>query len=181
MCAMILTGLLTHLDSFRVHFRLWPFLMCLLLSYDSSPLSLWLRVSLSLSFLSFWGKFDLFEAAWQSSYDSYLRQQDCESNHSLVCQKQTCCSLSSQLSSDETPCGWYESHQQPVWSLSRSWLIKMNQGIKPSESYQRRFSDMILLRGILRSYAALLKRFWAVHISHNSLKSKYSFVTVDFI
>lgn len=37
-CAMILTGLLTHLDSFQVHFRLWPFLMCLLLSYDSSPL-----------------------------------------------------------------------------------------------------------------------------------------------
>lgn len=73
--------------------------MCLLVSYDSSPLFLWLRVSLFLSFLSFWGKFDLFEAAWQSSYDSYLRQQDCESNHSLVCLKQTCCSLSSQLSS----------------------------------------------------------------------------------
>lgn len=68
-----------------------------------------------------------------------------------------------------------------VCSLSRSWLIKMNQGIKPAENYRRSFSDMILLKGILRSYAALLKRFWAVHISHNSLKSKDSFVAVDFI
>lgn len=180
MCAVILTGLLTHLDSFRVHFRLWPFLMCLLLSYDSSPLSLWLRVSLSLSFLSFWGKFDLFEAAWQSSYDSFLRQQDCESNHSLVYQKQTCCSLSSQLWWDTMWLIWVPS-TACVCSLSRSWLIKMNQGIKPAENYRRRFSDMILLKGILRSYAALLKRFWAVHISHNSLKSKDSFVAVDFI
>ncbi len=57
----------------------------------------------------------------------------------------------------------------------------MNQGIKPAENYRQRFSDMILLKGILRSYAALLKRVWAVHISHNSLKSKDSFVAVDFI
>ncbi len=123
-------------------------------------------------------------AAWQLSYDSYLRQPGTVRATTVWFVKNRPAVLShlssAQLWWDTMWLIWVPS-TACVCSLSRSWLIKMNQGIKPAENYRRRFSDMILLKGILRSYAALLKRFWAVHISHNSLKSKDSFVAVDFI
>lgn len=171
------------MDSVWVHFRLWPFLMCLLLSYDYSPLPCdcvclsFFPSSLSEENLICLKPPDRVHMT-RTSRSRTVRATTVwfVKNRSAVLSHL----ISSQLWWDTMWLIWVPS-TACVWSLSRSWLIKMNQGIKLAENYQRHFSDVILLRMILQSYAALLKRFWAVQTHHNSFKSKDAFVIVDFI
>ncbi len=132
--------------------------------------------------LSFWGKFDLFEAAWQSSYDSYPRQQDCESKHSLVCQKQTSCSLSSHLSS-----ALMRHHVADMSLINSLCVILIKKLIDQNESRNKTIWELPAalfwhdsIKGDITKLCSASEKIWAVHISHNSLKSKDSFVTVDF-